>query len=331
MSHIFVSYKSEDRGIIEPIVEDLKRHYYVWFDQTDIDPGTPDWFDAVNRGLTEASALIVMLSPASVQSKWVEYEYKTAQQRGIRVFTYIIQNVEPPSDLATIQFLRHAKPGDYEKLIDNLPSESRIWGGKLITPGKDFSSQTFGDLSKAVSDECLFPQPSKGLVSFDLVGLPIKQTRFHKIYLVGRKDEKPTPQPVVQIALQLTTRDFSLSRKANGDYPQDDLVSSIASHFLQSPRDSIRLFLIRGPLLRPHDATNTTFGLKTSGQSEWEDTIVALKEAQTFYSDRPKIQLFVNGPAILTYKLGAENATLRSYELFQLDFSTQKYFSVLSS
>lgn len=330
MSKIFVSYTSADRLVVEPIVNELKRHFFVWFDQTGIEPGTPDWLASIDAAIQSASAVIVMLSPAAVQSQWVEYEYKAALSKGKPIFPYIIAPVTLPASLTSVQALNHSRDGDWEKLIKELPVSSRIWGDALISPANVLSGKTFGELAQAYPQDILHPQMTKAAIKFDLVGLPIKQSLFCKTYLIGRESDIPSPTDVIQVGLQLTTRDFSLQRNPTGDYPQDDFPASIATHFLQTPRDSIRLFLVRGPLEFPYDAKSTKFGLSPLRPTEWEDAVEALKGAQNFYPGRAKIQLFVNGPAILTYKLGAENATLRRYELYQLNYQTGAYHSILT-
>lgn len=335
MSHIFVSYASANRPSVEVFVTLLKRFHNVWYDQTGIKAGTPDWFDAINAGIEAASAMIVMVTPESMASEYVEYEYVQAQKRAIPVFTYILSDPSDPMPeaLKPIQWLRADAAQGFEKLLDALPNASRIWGPALIDQTTVFSGKTFAEIAHEHPDDILRPIMTRPQMAYDLVGLPIEWTRYHKLYLIGRANHVPSPKPqspkTVQVAVQLTARNFSLERQPGGNYLQDDFPASIAQQLLQSPRDNVRLLLVRGPLSNPHDSDPPRMGLDSTRPSEWVDAVEAIKRAQNYYQGEPKIQLFMQGPAMLLYKLGVTNAGFRPYELYQLNFATKTYDRIL--
>jgi hypothetical protein len=49
----------------------------VWISPESINPGE-SWVDAINRGLEESSHMVVLLTPAAVESKWVKMETNVA-------------------------------------------------------------------------------------------------------------------------------------------------------------------------------------------------------------------------------------------------------------
>ena len=74
MLRVFISYCSQDRPSVEQLVSALSAQGIdCWWDQWHIDPGT-DIVSAINRGLDEAGAGIIVFSPNSRESRWVEAE-----------------------------------------------------------------------------------------------------------------------------------------------------------------------------------------------------------------------------------------------------------------
>lgn len=70
---VFVSYASEDRPRVEPLVADLrKRGFTVWFDQQSLGPGDP-WRELIRQGIRQCAAFIPVLSRESVQRSGREY------------------------------------------------------------------------------------------------------------------------------------------------------------------------------------------------------------------------------------------------------------------
>jgi hypothetical protein len=71
---VFVSYSSKDRAAVQALVSALQeRGIECWWDQWDIDAGT-DIVAAINKGLDEADAGIIVFSDHSKESRWVEAE-----------------------------------------------------------------------------------------------------------------------------------------------------------------------------------------------------------------------------------------------------------------
>ena len=84
MNDIFISYASEDRERIIPLVQLLEAQgWSVWWDRT-ISPGK--MFDEViQQAIDEARCVLVIWSRASVKSRWVKTEADEGDRRGILV------------------------------------------------------------------------------------------------------------------------------------------------------------------------------------------------------------------------------------------------------
>ncbi len=86
MADIFISYARHDKALVAPLVAALESEgWSVWWDP-EIVPGQE--FDRqITRELDAAKAVIVVWTPASVDSRWVRGEAREAADRGILVPT----------------------------------------------------------------------------------------------------------------------------------------------------------------------------------------------------------------------------------------------------
>lgn len=84
MTDVFVSYSRTDRALVTPLVAALQaRGWDVWWDPA-IAPGQE--FDRlIAAELAQASSVLVVWTPHSVESRWVRGEARDAAERGILV------------------------------------------------------------------------------------------------------------------------------------------------------------------------------------------------------------------------------------------------------
>lgn len=72
---VFVSHSNTDRSIASEFVRVLRQHgIKVWFSPIHIH-GAQQWHDEIGRALDRCDWFIVLLTPASVRSNWVQREY----------------------------------------------------------------------------------------------------------------------------------------------------------------------------------------------------------------------------------------------------------------
>jgi hypothetical protein len=80
---VFTSYSSQDRNFVQRLVRDLKdRDIPIWFDESELEPGD-SIIQKIEAGIDRMEYLIVVLSPASVNSQWVQEEIRMALHEGI--------------------------------------------------------------------------------------------------------------------------------------------------------------------------------------------------------------------------------------------------------
>lgn len=77
--HIFISYSSKDRAFVDQLATELRRlGHTVWIDFEGI-RGGESWKQSIADGLHPSRVVLLVLSPESISSEWVEEEVRTAQ------------------------------------------------------------------------------------------------------------------------------------------------------------------------------------------------------------------------------------------------------------
>ncbi|MBN1202047.1 MAG: toll/interleukin-1 receptor domain-containing protein [Anaerolineae bacterium] len=145
--HIFLSYSREDKHIVDRLHQDLAAAgFHIWIDQAGLTVGEPDWQDAIEDAIKEATCVVVVLSPDALQSDWVARELDLSLNPPadwhccpLRIFPVVVRGdpkaVIPPS-LAHTQWLdaRHDYDGAAEQLIQSLRDYSGITKPTAVLP-----------------------------------------------------------------------------------------------------------------------------------------------------------------------------------------------------
>ena len=123
---IFFCYAREDQAFAVPLAQELKRREVaVWLDQWDI-PAEADWDKTIDKALGECERLLIVLSPASVQSGEVRGELREALDLKKPILPVLYRACEIPRQLRVIQFVDFSGPkADYELALNKLVSACR--------------------------------------------------------------------------------------------------------------------------------------------------------------------------------------------------------------
>ena len=77
--HVFISYSRHDSDLMARIRDDLRAaDLLVWTDDS-LTPGTDSWKNAIENAIQNAGSVVVLMSPDSKQSIWVEREMDYAR------------------------------------------------------------------------------------------------------------------------------------------------------------------------------------------------------------------------------------------------------------
>ncbi len=136
MQKIFISYSRKDMDFIRKFAGDLeKAGYDVWWDLTDLQGGD-DWVRQIPAAIQTSQFVLVVLSPNSVASEWVQKEYTQALSLHKKIIPVMLAACEIPFALNTINYSNFST-GEYE---DNFKTLLRALGftgePPVVTPYK---------------------------------------------------------------------------------------------------------------------------------------------------------------------------------------------------
>lgn len=102
---VFVSYSSKNSSFIQTLKEKLKdAGFDVWIDKDLLLPSL-NWRDEIDNAIKASFALIVVLTPAGHESKYVTYEWAYALGLGKPVIPILLETTERHPRLESIQYL----------------------------------------------------------------------------------------------------------------------------------------------------------------------------------------------------------------------------------
>ena len=119
MAQIFISYSRKDIGFARKLAGDLeKAGYEVWWDLTDL-RGGDDWPRVIPKAIESSQYVVVVLSPNSIVSDWVEKEYTQALSLRKKIIPIMLERSEIPFSLNTINYVDFTS-NDYPASFNNL-------------------------------------------------------------------------------------------------------------------------------------------------------------------------------------------------------------------
>lgn len=121
--NIFISYSSLDRPFVMRLVYDLRfLGFNVWTDDSRILVGQ-SIVQEINKGISEAEYMLVILSPRSVKSRWVEREWSTKywmeiSAGKIQILPILLESCEIPALLSDKKYANFSM--DYHDGLNEL-------------------------------------------------------------------------------------------------------------------------------------------------------------------------------------------------------------------
>jgi hypothetical protein len=115
---IFISYSHQDKNFVDQLAAQLVRNrVYVWLDRWELHVGD-SITSRIEQAITTASALLVILSKASVESAWIKREINSGlvrelEERRVVVLPVLVE------DCAIPLFLRDKLYADFRRNFDD--------------------------------------------------------------------------------------------------------------------------------------------------------------------------------------------------------------------
>jgi hypothetical protein len=124
---IFISYSRRDLEFVTRLASDLDAQVAnVWFDQSSIQLGQK-WHDEIMDGIRECKAFILVLSPDSMESKYVNEEVNKALELGKTIFPVIYRPAKWTGqfetlvkEIQTLDLRSGSYMDSFQKLVDGL-------------------------------------------------------------------------------------------------------------------------------------------------------------------------------------------------------------------
>lgn len=120
MTHVFLSYSRDDEIFAEYVVDKLaESDIPCWQDRANIAPGY-DWRNEIDVGISDAAAVVVILSPSAVISAYVTYEWASAIGKGKTIIPLLLAPCEIHPRLSVLHYLDFAQTRRWPELIDRI-------------------------------------------------------------------------------------------------------------------------------------------------------------------------------------------------------------------
>jgi len=127
IKEIFISYSRRDQEFVTRLASDLNAQVAgVWFDQSAIQAGQK-WHDKIMDGIRECKAFILVLSPDSIESRYVREEVNKALELGKTIFPVIYRPAKWTGEFAslvhevqTLDLRSGSYTDNFQKLVDGL-------------------------------------------------------------------------------------------------------------------------------------------------------------------------------------------------------------------
>ena len=155
MGHIFISYSHKDTVYAHKLASALqKKGLEVWIDER-LDYGS-QWPHEIQKQLDACSAFIVIMSPRSFASEWVQSELQRAKRKLKPVFPMLLEGDEPWLSVESTQY--------YDVRKGNMPDE------KFFSAIERVASDRVTDAGLSVST----PEASPSLRKLGMkIGIPL--------------------------------------------------------------------------------------------------------------------------------------------------------------
>ena len=96
MEQVFISYSRRDLAFVKRLSADLQAAgLQVWYDLSGLEAGTR-WSKEIQNALRQSQYFLVVLSPNSVESEWVEREFIYASNQKLKIVPLLYRECELP-------------------------------------------------------------------------------------------------------------------------------------------------------------------------------------------------------------------------------------------
>ena len=216
MGKVFVSYSSKDSDFVSRLAADLRAAgLEVYWDFTISKPGDT-WETRITTTLSHCEYLLVVLTPDSIDSRWVQREYLKADEKKITTIPILYKDCETPLTLQNLQRI-DARAGRYPACLPVILRALGVEAGQeaVVVPhapalevgGIHFVKIPAGKFimgsrpDNALADDAEKPQHTIELPEYHIARCPVTNAQYARI--VGKSFTLPEDRqdhPVVSVS-----------------------------------------------------------------------------------------------------------------------------------
>jgi hypothetical protein len=116
--NLFISYSRREVSFVNNLVDDLEDDgFNVWLDYRSLIPGTP-WAEQIDQGIADAQVILLVVSKAAMDSKYVAMEWERVLELNKRVVLLVFEVVDLPTHLACFEWVDFRS--SYKKGLEEL-------------------------------------------------------------------------------------------------------------------------------------------------------------------------------------------------------------------
>jgi hypothetical protein len=296
MTQIFISYSRKDIGFARKLAGDLeKAGYEVWWDLTDL-RGGDDWPRVIPAAIESSQYVIVVLSPNSALSDWVEKEYTQALSLHKKIIPIMLARSSVPFALNTINYIDFTGE-DYAASLNSLLT-TLGYAGEPVVP-----AATLPMLLRKYA----IPIIIAGVILLALIAIPFFNS-----------PATPTPTPTHRVIVPTSTAVVVFTPEA--DTPTISPTASQSATVTLSP--TLTLTSTQSPTLTPSATNEPLSRLGLCITSDYANSINVRSGPGTIYA--PLGQPLLVGTCLF-FSARNEEATWLQIAPNQSDTSLKQY------
>jgi hypothetical protein len=275
MSHIFFSYSRKDKALAEEIIQQLRSvGFVIWQDVSSI-RGGENWLRAIQQGIAEAAAVVVLWSKHASESQWVGREIDLAQVGEKSLIPLLHDDTALPSGLT----LSNGLPvNDRERLIRDLPQDVR-------------RKRTGLTLDSAIDQQTVDGVETWKVDGVELVSVPLLTSSYSRAAVVAPAGTVLEEPGALHLCLHFTR---SVDKV---------LVSDVFRQVrAENPEATFVALHITGPVALG------SYRLDDDNPAQWSDAVDTTTEALSVLSQtrRPELHVYMQTPVALAFGLGTK-------------------------
>lgn len=138
MAQVFISYSRKDLDFVNQLAADLKNAGLgVWYDVSGITGGSR-WRTEIENALQNSQYVVVVLSPDSITSEWVEREFLFASDINLKIIPIMYRQCKLPLNYLNLNYI-DVREKNYQNKFPDLLQALAVEPSKVPTKKQSYS------------------------------------------------------------------------------------------------------------------------------------------------------------------------------------------------